>query len=228
MSSFHLIINDKRPMENKTKKRRSKFAQNKIAYIVYNRQKEARELVNEYGYEAPKDVHSLVETVKLLVKKKGIKAIKDLLYIHPDKKAILKYTQPEEANFCGACGNSTYLAEDNYCGGCGHVNFTGSTDVGKFLNSLENMETAALEKYYTEVLNKANKNPGDNQLADEVQLVWNQLRERMNKTTEKDDASENGEQEECSFCQHVKKSELVIAGVILATGILIGSAFRSN
>jgi hypothetical protein len=50
----------------------------------------------------------------------------------------------------------------------------------------------------------------------------------MNKTTEKDDAAENTEQEECSFCQHVKKSELVIAGVILVTGILIGSAFRSN
>ena len=212
-------------MQNRNKKRRSRFAQNKIAYIVYNRQKEARELVNSYGYEAPKDVHSLVETVKLLVKKKGIKAIKDLIQIHPDKKAILKYGKPEEDNFCGACGNSSYIPEDNYCGGCGHVNFTGSTDVGKFLSRLENMETEALEKYYQEVLNRANKSPGDNQLADEVQLVWNELRGRMNHAEEKEEEEKT---EECSFCKHVKKSELAIAGVILATGILLGSAFKSS
>ncbi|HEY9084033.1 MAG TPA: hypothetical protein VIN73_11915 [Vicingaceae bacterium] len=218
-------------MQNKNKKRRSGFAQNKIAYIVYSKQKEARELVNNYGYEAPKDVHSLVETVKLLVKKKGRKAIKDLVQFHPDKKVILKYAQPEAANFCEACGNSTYLPEDNYCGGCGHVNFTGSTDVGKFLNNLKKMETAALEKYYGEVLSKASKNPEDNRLADEVQLVWNELRQRM-ESTEKVDSRENGQEEEkteeCSFCKHIKKSELIIAGVILTTGILIGSAFRSN
>ena len=212
-------------MQKQQHKKRSGFAQNKIAYIVYSKQKEARELVNNYGYEDPKDVHSLVETVKLLVKKKGRKVVKDLIQIHPDKKAILKYSQPEEDNFCGACGNSTYIPEDNYCGGCGHVNFTGSTDIGKFLNRLENLDTEALEKYYREILNKANKSPEDNRLADEVQLVWNELRQRMEGIKKE---KEEEKTEENSFYKHVKKSELTIAGVILLTGILIGSAFKSN
>lgn len=204
-------------------KRRSRFAQNKIAYIVYSRQNKARELVQSYGYEAPKDVHSLVETVKLLVKKKGRKVIKDLIQIHPDKKAILKFAKPNEDNFCGGCGNSTYIPEDNYCGGCGHVNFTGSTDIGKFLDRLVEMNTEELEKYYQDIFKKANDNPQDTQLADEVQLVWNELRQRMNLPEKEEEKSE-----ENSFCKHLVKSELAIAGVILVTGILIGSAFKSS
>jgi len=203
--------------------KRSRFAQNKIAYIVYGNQKEARKLVYDYGYEAPKDIHGLVDTVKLLVKKKGRKVIKDLILIHPDKRAILKLAQPSEDNFCGGCGNHSYLPEDNYCGGCGHVNFTGTTDIGQFLDQLIEMNTTELEKYYQDIFKKANQNPQDSKLADEVQLVWNELRQRMN-IAEK----EEEKPEENSFCKHIAKSELAIAGVILVTGILIGSAFKSS
>ena len=165
----------------------------------------------------------MVETVKLLVKKKGRKVIKDLIQIHPDKKAILKFAKPNEDNFCGACGNASYIPEDNYCGGCGHVNFTGSTDIGKFLDRLVEMNTEELEKYYQDIFKKANDNPQDTQLADEVQLVWNELRQRMNLPEKEEEKSE-----ENSFCKHLVKSELAIAGVILVTGILIGSAFKSS
>lgn len=210
-------------MQKQQHKKRSRFAQNKIAYIVYSNQKEARKLVHDYGYEAPKDIHSLVETVKLLVKKKGRKVIKDLLFIHPDKRAILKLVKSKEDNFCGGCGNHSYLPEDNYCGGCGHVNYTGNTAISKILDQLTAMGNSELEQHYQEILQKANANPKDTQLADEVQLVWNELRQRMNYAEKEEETPKKD-----SFCQHITKSEITIAGVLLVTGILIGSAFKSS
>lgn len=209
-------------MRNRNNKRQSRFTPNKIDYIVFGNPKEAKQLVHNYGYEPPRDIEGLSETVKLLVKKKGKKVVKDLLGIHPDKNIILRLNQSKEDSFCGACGSSSYIPEDNYCGSCGHSNYTGKVDIGDFLDQLVEMNTAELENYYQEVLSKSNKSPKDMKLADEVQIVWNELRQRMN-APEKEEKKEEG-----SFYKHVIKSELAIAGVILVAGILIGTAFKSS
>lgn len=209
-------------MRSRNNKRQSRFTPNKIDYIVFGNPKEAKQLVHNYGYEPPRDVEGLSETVKLLVKKRGKKVVKDLLGIHPDKNIILRLNQSKEDSFCGACGSSSYIPEDNYCGLCGHSNYTGKVDIGDFLDQLVEMNTSELENYYQEVLSKSNKSPKDIKLADEVQIVWNELRQRMN-APEKEEKKEEG-----SFYKHVIKSELAIAGVILVAGILIGTAFKSS
>lgn len=202
--------------------RQQRLKPNKIDYIVHGNPKKAKKLVYDYGYETPHNIDELSETVKLLVKKKGRKVVKDLLFIHPDKNILLKLNQPKEDSFCGACGNASYLPEDNYCGSCGHSNYTGKTNLRDFLDQLIEMNSSELETYYQEVLSKANKNPKDTNLADEVQIVWNELRQRMNPEKEEEKEQEN------FFRKHVIKSEIAIAGVILVAGILIGTAFKSS
>lgn len=209
-------------MRNKNNTKRSRFTQNKIDYIVFGNPKEASQLVHNYGYQAPNDIEGLSETIKLLIKKKGKKVVTDLLGIHPDKNIILRLNQPKEDSFCGACGSSSYIPQDNYCESCGYSNYTGKVNLGDFLDQLFEMNLSELETYYQDILRKSNKNPKDMNLADEVQIVWNELRQRKN-SLEKDE-----QMEDRPFYTHVIKSELAIAGVILVAGILIGVAFNGS
>ena len=212
-------------MKQKNNINRSRFAQNRIDYIVYGNPKEAKELVHRYGYESPKDIHELVAAIKELVRRKGRKVIKDLIGIHPDKKAIAKIGRKREDNYCGACNSNAYNSEDNFCGACGHSNYTGDTDLGDFIDQLVKMNTSELENYYQDIMSKSNADPEDMNLADEVQIVWNELRKR--KTT---DNQEEEKKEERSLIPpaFVNQQGMVVLGLTLLAGVLVGASIKSK
>lgn len=213
-------------MRKKGKQNRSRFAQNRIEYIVYGNPKEATELVHNYGYESPKDVHELVQAIKELVRRKGRKVIKDLIKIHPDKKAIVKLSRQREDNFCGACSSYSYNSEDNFCGACGHSNYTGDTDLGDFINQLVDMNTSELENYYQDIMSKSNADPDDMNLADEVQIVWNELRKR--KVDSKDEEEKKKEESSLIPSAFVSQQGIVVLGLTLLAGVLVGASIKGS
>ena len=190
---------------------RSKFAQNKIDYIVYGNPAGARKVLYDQGYHPPKNLHDLVKATKQLIKVEGKSIVPLLLNIHPEKELILGLSKPKEDSFCGACGSSSYNPEFNFCGACGNSSFSGEG----YIEDLTGLTTTELEKYYEQVLALANKKPEDLSLMEEVQLVWNELRQRklLAETKEKD-----------SDRFTVSKDGLVILGLTLAAGVLIGSS----
>ncbi len=167
--------------------KRSRFAQNRIDYIVFGNPKGAAQLVYDYGYEMPENLHDLSRAVRQLVRKKGRKAVKKLISIHPDRKAILKVERNKEDNYCGMCSSYSYNTCDNYCGGCGHSHYDGKGDKKGFLARLVDMGTQQLKIYYENVVRKSNNNPEDPALSEEVEMVWNVLRQRKQKQDQEED-----------------------------------------
>ena len=207
-----------------TIKKRQQFAQNKIDYIVYSNPQKVGALLYNYGYQVPNDVHDLVKAIKLLIKKHGKQVISDLLKLHPDSKAILSATEPQEDHFCGAC-SSSYNPEDNYCGSCGHDNYTGEFSIKDYLDQLSKMSTVELKDYYGNLLNKANKQPENKQLSDQLHLTWDALLKRL-KVAEKEKELKKDKPKEESYFKHLIRTDWAIAGVILFAGILIGTAVK--
>lgn len=203
----------------KGKKNRSKFAQNRIDYIVYGNQKGAAKLVYDYGYEPPENPHDLVKATKILIKRNGRKAVKELIKLHPDRKAILKVQRGKEDNYCGACSSYSYHPEDNYCGVCGHSHYDGNGDKKGFLDQLVDMGVGELEEYYESIVRKSNENPDDNALAEEVEMVWNELRLRK-----AEDKTEKKEVETKESSLRDAKEGLIILGLVFVAGVLVGSS----
>ena len=208
---------------------RSKYAQNRIAYIVYGNPDGARKFLFDQGYHPPKNIHDLVKATKELVKNQGKSIVPHLLTIHPEKDLILKLNQPEsnqkEDSFCGACGSSSFNPESNFCGAFGNSNFGGDSnlDVGDYIDQLVDMTTSQLEKHYQEVLAASNKKPEDLSLMEEVQLVWNELRQRKLSAE-----SPTKEEPKGKDRFSVSKDGLVILGLTLVAGVLIGSSIKSK
>ena len=205
------------------KNRRSKYAQNKIDYIVFGNPTGAKKLLLEKGYKPFSNIQYTAQAIKQLVKKEGRKAVKELIKIHPDKALILKINKELEDSFCGACSNYTYVPETNSCSDCGHSNFvTGDMDIGDFLDQLVTMNTSEIEAYYKEVLSKSNKAPEDRNLADEVQIVWNELRQRKTNDLKETESNEKSALNTTLFSER----GVVILGLTLVAGILIGSKIK--
>lgn len=210
-------------MKNHIKHKRSRYAQNKIDYIVFGNPSGAKKLLFEKGYQPLANIQHTAQAIKQLVKKEGRQLIKELIQIHPDKALILKTTGALEDSFCGACSNYTYVPETNSCSSCGHSNFnTSAIDVGDILDQLVNMNTSEMETYYKEILGKSNKDPKDLNLADEVQIVWNELRQRKTKDLQEKDSNEKKEVTTLLFSER----GVIILGLTLVAGILIGSKIK--
>ncbi len=205
-------------------------AQNSIDYIVYSNPSKVATLLENFGYEAPKNSHDLVKATKLLIQKEGKKVIAQLLEIHPDKAAILKINQSaKEDLFCGVCSSYSYLPEMNLCKGCGHSYYDGS-DKTQFLEQLEGKSTKELEKYYEKVIKKFNRNPDNSNLAEEVELVWQELKRK--KTAEKQ-GTDIEQKIEASINANTKKnskgelsSQILILGLTFIGGVLVGNALK--
>lgn len=200
---------------------RSTFAQNRIDYIVYSNPKGVSQFLYDYGYEPPENLHDLVKATKILVQQKGKKAIKELIQIHPDRKAILNTQNKEEDNYCGVCNSYAYQPEDSYCGQCGHSNYSGSDDAQEgFLDTLTAMETTTLEAFYENILKKSNANPQDTTLAEQVQTTWNELRQRKkhDNQEEKETPKQNPRHE---------REGLIILGLVFIAGIWVGLTLKT-
>ena len=202
------------------------LAQNRIDYIVYHNPEKVSDLLDGYGFEVPDNPTHLAEAMRELVRRRGRKVIKELIEIHPDKQAILKLNTDTNKSVCESCQNDSYNNEQNSCNSCGYSKYRGSVDQYSFINQFENYKLPELQNYYNRILKESNKNPNEKSLAQEVQLVWNELRTR--KAIAKKQAEYTPTKEKLRFAP--TKEDLIIVGMVFFTGILIGNGltFKSK
>ena len=205
-------------MTHSKKNRRSRHALNKIDYIVYGNPSGAKQLLLTKGFKTYPNVRHNAAAIKQWVKEKGRNAIKDLLYIHPDKQVLLKLHREKEDSFCGACSNYTYHSGSNHCSSCGYSNFS-EEDKNTLLDELRDMSTLELKTYYKSLLKKSNQQPEDVSLAEEVQVVFNELKDQLAEGGKEDESK----QTRTSFITH---NEALVLGLTLITGVLIGSQLK--
>ncbi len=201
----------------------SKLAQNRIDYIVYHNVENVSNLLDEYGFVVPENPKHLAQAIRELVRKRGRKVIKQLIELHPDKETILKLNSVVPIkSVCESCQNDSYNDTQNTCDSCGYSKSSGSTNEYNFLNQFENYKLDELQAYYDRILKESNKNPNDKKLAQEVQLVWNEIR------TRKAIAKKQVEYAPTSgkFRFTPTKEDLIIVGVVFITGIIIGNGLN--
>ncbi len=150
-------------------------AQNRIDYIVLQKQAEVAKILNKYGYEPPNKPEELVKAVKLLVRKKGEPIIKELINIHPEKQLILEATghNTDESNFCGC-----------------HSAYSGETK--ELLDKLSELSVDDLSKLYDDIKKQSKDNPQDKPLMAQVETVWDEIKRRKKQTQKIQENQENG------------------------------------
>lgn len=198
-----------------------KFAQNRIDYIVYHNSDKANDILYGYGFEKTENQQHLVGAIKELIKSKGRKVIKELLEIHPDRPAIMQVLKNDDG-YCPSCGNHAFAKANNYCKSCGHSKYAGSGDEDSFLDQFSSYDDEALDKYYQGIVKRSNNTPEDKNLAQEVQMVWNELRKRKEKQTEK--TPEKTSENEKGF--NITKDEMMLFGVVFIAGVLVGASIK--
>jgi len=196
------------------------LAQNRIDYIVFHNTDAANNLLFDYGFEKIESQQHLSQAIKELVKNKGRKVIKDLLAIHPDKAAILQVNTVVDAK-CPACSNNAFAKAENYCKSCGHSNYSGSGDEDSFLSQFSSYDDKGLENYYQGIVKRSNDAPEDKNLAQEVQMVWNELRKRKESKPEPKTATQEDQKG-----IHISKDEMLLFGVVFIAGVLVGASIK--
>ena len=206
----------------KQKIRRSRFAQNRIDYIVYSNPSGARSLVRSYDHESPRNIHDLLLAVKSLVRMEGKKAVSDLIKLHPDTKAILRVQKQRDDSYCGACGNYSYDPTDNYCFSCGHSNYSAKTSDGSSSGRLASMNFKDLEAHYRNLLTKSGENTENSKLQNDIELAWAELRRRKLQENEKEKPEKAEDKKNWKY-----RDELIIASLLVIAGILIGTTLKN-
>ena len=171
-----------------------KGGQNRIDYIVYHQPFDAAKILEKHGYQAPKKAEELAKAVKLLIKKKGESAIKELIQIHPEKKLILELTghNSDESSYCGC--NSSYTG-----------------DLKDHLGKLPSMNISELTELYEEAKKKAKDTPTDNILMLQVETVWDELKRRR-----KQSETENEKMKNSSERFYLYMGLAFFAGIVIA------------
>ncbi len=209
-----------------SKRHRTKgLAQNSIDYIVLSNPDPIRKIIFDCGYEVPEDLHTLVKATKELIQKNGKSVISEVLQHHPDKKAILALNTKKKKKPCNSCSNDNYNSEDNFCGECGHSNYNGSGDEDSFLDQFSDASDKEVKSYYDRIVKKSNANPEDQKLASEVQMVWNEMRQRKLTEKDKDTTPAVSEPQKTSV---FGKDELVLLSVVFIAGYLVGATRIGN
>ncbi len=209
-----------------SKRHRTKgLAQNSIDYIVLSNPDPIRKIIFDCGYEVPENLHTLVKATKELIQKNGKSVISEVLKHHPDKKAILALNKKEKKKPCNSCNNNNYNSDDNFCGECGHSNYNGSGDEDSFLDQFSDASDKEVKNYYDRIVKKSNANPEDQKLASEVQMVWNEIRQRKGIEKEKETTPTVSEPQKASV---FGKDEIVLLSVVFIAGYLVGATRMSN
>lgn len=192
---------------------RTKYAQNRISYIVYSNPVAVEGLVNQYGYEAPKNVHELVKVTKHLVKEQGMRFITDLIELHPERHAILE--SAEHSNFCGACGNSNYSGPEPPM-------------------PLHEMSLPQLEDYYEELKAEAREFPSDAELSKQIELVWSLIHTRKNPEPEASTSDEDPQDSKTKESEdpeggdlYLSKTQLMGLGIAFFAGLFLAKTLSS-
>ncbi len=207
------------------KNKKENVSPNSIEYIVYSNPDPVRKLIYDCGYEPPKKLHHLASATKELVQKKGKTIITELLEVHPDKKAIQALPmERKKKKACNACNNDSYNDVDNFCGSCGHSNYSGSGDEDSFLDQFSDMSDKMLEKYYKRIVKKSNADPDDSKLANEVQMIWNELRQRRAVPSEDPPKAPT---EEHPKTKGLQREEMILMGLSFLGGFVMCSVLKN-
>lgn len=208
-------------METKTRQKR--LVPNKIDYIVLHRPKEAAQLLEEFGYKSPKSPSNIAAAVKELIRIEGREAVNALLTIHPDRHVIMNTAK--EDNYCYNCGSPVKEEEDHFCSVCNHDNFMSTDDKNDLLDKVKGMAKGELERSLDSLMKKANRDPEDLKVAEETQMVWNELRSRPTDLGSSLTPSRE-EPRNCNVLTIKPMDGLLYLGTALLMGILIGTQFR--
>ena len=174
-----------------------KGAQNRIDYIVYQKPREAAKIIEKYGYQVPVKTDELIQVVKLLVRKKGEKLIKDLISIHPEKKLILELLghKSDESNFCGC-----------------HSAYSGETKA--LLDQLAAMSVKDLEQLYEDTKKKSKESPEDKGIMAQVETIWDELKRRKKQT-----ATSESDSQKHTQVMWLKYALIFLVGVVVAKAL---------
>ncbi len=196
----------------------------RIEYIVLSHLPQSKKLIEDFGYEAPEKATDVIQGIKFLIRKHKRKAVTALLKIHPDRKALIAIQREEEDHFCSACSESSYDPIEDQCGSCGHSNYNGNKSL--FLDKIRKMELPELEKYYQNLLEKSKDFPKDASIQEEVELVWNELRQL------KPGQDPQEQEEEIPQTMKIIAFEqtmfFTVMGLTLLVGGLIGNGFNKG
>lgn len=214
-----------KPIEIMQQTKRKSQAQGRIDYIIQGNAPGVRKLVSEYGYQPPKDPVALSKAVKRVIREKGRPAIKRLISQHPDRKIILRLEKEKDDNYCSYCGSSS--SEDSFCGSCSHSNYDDAAHEN-LLDRLLQMRTDELERYYEELLEKANSNPGDTTLAGKLQQAWAEIRQRRLQPPVhvEDNLPSDPVKEEKAPEGFSPEQLILILGLTLTAGVLVGVSIK--
>lgn len=160
-------------------KQRSKLAQKRIDYIAYSNPKAVSSLLATKGITPPKNIRLLPKTIRQVIRKEGKPFVKELIKIHPDRNLVLRLSKAEDGfntSTCEACGSHSYNGEDNHCGSCGHSAYSG--DFTQYIKDLSELRLEQLEALYEKKKQAAAIDIGNEQLAEEVRIIWNEIRIR--------------------------------------------------
>lgn len=205
----------------------SKWAQNRIDYIVHHNPRGVRKLIHDFGFIPPDHPMELALTTRELVRTEGQDAVRGLLAIHPDRGAIEAVQEEEEDSFCPACQNHSFNPEDNFCGSCGHSNYDGRT-AGEFATQLAEMNAEALQDYYQHLMKKATDHPSDQRLGEEVRVVWNELRQRRKEKVPAAQGKTCGCQGKKASTAAPKQDAWVWISLLVMAGMLVGSSLGKS
>ena len=203
-------------------KQATHLAQNKIDYIVFHNTKKVSELLYNQGFEPPENPIELVEAIKELSRKKGKKFLEELVLLHPDKSTILSLNASKATSSCGACKQASYDDKGNYCANCGHSNYMGSGDEDSFMGQFDAYKDPELEKYYRGIVRKSNEAPENKNLAQEVQMIWNEIRQRKGKQKSVEQTTSQAKD------KSITKDDLLLFGVVFFAGALVGHGLKFN
>jgi len=195
----------------------NKLGQNRIDYIVYHNPKAAHQLLYDKGYVPPDQPRALAATIKELVRKEGQQAITALLYIHPDKKAIINALGT--ARYCTSCKQDSYIDASGECTSCKAAALA-SEDA--FVTDYSLLDTPSLKERYQRLKQKAATDKTDTALSKEVEAAWNVLRLR-----EKADTPSTIINADPDRVIVTQKQLLIFAGIFF-TGMLVGRAMGTS
>lgn len=200
---------------------------NRINYIVQENPSGVSQLLVKEGFQPTNDLNTLIQQTKQWIREDGKSAVVKLLTVHPEKDAILSANKDNYDNY-GGCGCKSSF-DGTPCGCKSYYNGSGCPCQAKssynkdYKNGLEDLSRKELQQRYKELKRLLKKFPEDQELHEEVELVWEELssrkkmgKEAVNRKSSGDLANEN---QKAVFTVNAK--DLAVGSLIFGLALII-------
>lgn len=191
---------------------------NRIEYIVRENPYGVQKLLKNNGITIPNDLIGLISTTKKWVRSNGKQAVIELLKVHPEKSAILQANGHQEYDYYG--GSSCNCNTSSFNGSCGcSSNFWNSSKKRVVKNLPKNTPLEKLVNHYETLRDQSNSYPNDNDLKQELEDTWEQVRKSMKEKLV--DPLDKKKECNCSGKGISPKKDHLLSRTQLATAILV-------